>query len=105
MLSELTRLKDEATRLLALYELYKDSDNEHMRRKVHVDIDKFLMQNRETAMVLAVQGLQDAFDREVERQRHVYELANYTPWYKKLFGGRKHAESDDKVNSEAIDNV
>lgn len=105
MLSELTRLKDEATRLLTVYEMYKDSEYDYMRRKAHMDIDRFLMENRETALILTIQGLQDAFDQEVAKQKSAHKTSDTAPWYKKLFGGNKNAKSNDKVNSETINNV
>lgn len=57
MVTELTKLRDEAARLLELYELHKDSEDEVMRRRVHLDLDKFLMQHREEATILMVDSL------------------------------------------------
>ena len=112
MLSELTRLKDEATRLLTVYEMYKDSEYDYMRRKAHMDIDRFLMENRETAIILMIQGLQDAFDREVEEQKK--RAATATPWYKRMIGGKQNAgdkqsgsgksNRKDKAHQQAVYN-
>ena len=51
MMSKLTRKHEEAKRLLETYTLHKNSPDEEVRRKVHLDLDRFLMQNRETAIV------------------------------------------------------
>lgn len=86
MMSELTRLHAEALRLLTVYMEYKDCNDEFMRRKVHVDLDRFLMQHREIAAVLMTQGLQDAiFGLAKEQPKRV-------PWYRRLLGGDKNAE-------------
>ena len=71
MMSKLTRLRDEALRLLTTYEEHKGSDDATLRRKAHLDLDKFLMENRETAIMLMVQGL----DKEISllRAKTVYE--------------------------------
>lgn len=105
MLSELTRLKDDATRLLTLYELYKDSDYDYMRRKVHLDLDKFLMENRETAILLTVQGLQEAYNQELQKQQELLGHLSRKPWYKKLLGGIKYGKSNHQVDSKTINNV
>ena len=57
MMSALTRKHDEVKRLLELYQLYKDSDQDWRRRKVHIDLDRFLMENRETAILCMEQVL------------------------------------------------
>ena len=71
MMSKLTRLRDEALRLLTTYEEHKDSDDATLRRKAHLDLDKFLMENRETAIMMMVQGL----DKEISllQAKTVYE--------------------------------
>ena len=51
MMSALTRKHEEAKRLLECFILHKDSPDIEMRRKVHLDLDRFLMENRETAIV------------------------------------------------------
>ena len=51
MMSALTRKHEEAKRLLETFVLHKDSPDEEVRRKVHLDLDRFLMENRETAIV------------------------------------------------------
>ena len=102
MLSELTRLKDEATRLLTVYEEYKNCNDDYMRRKAHVDLDRFLMQHRDIAAVLMVQGLQDAFD-QIKTELKFEEAP--VPWYKKLigvkrYGNRKNQKYKVPVHSE-----
>ena len=51
MMSALTRKHEEAKRLLETYTLHKNSPDDEVRRKVHLDLDRFLMENRETAIV------------------------------------------------------
>ena len=51
MMSALTKKHEEAKRLLETYILHKNSPDEEVRRKVHLDLDRFLMENRETAIV------------------------------------------------------
>lgn len=91
MLSELTRLKDEATRLLTVYEEYKNCNDDYMRRKAHVDLDRFLMQHRDIAAVLMVQGLQDAFDQLKSKTEEVP-----VPWYKRLIGVKRYGNSKNQ---------
>lgn len=59
MMSALTRKHDEVKRLLELYTLYKDSDDDWRRRKAHIDLDRFLMENREAAILCMEQVLAD----------------------------------------------
>lgn len=51
MMSALTKKHEEARRLLECYTLHKDNPDIEVRRKVHLDLDRFLMENRETAIV------------------------------------------------------
>lgn len=107
LMSELTQLHSEALRLLTTYEEYKDSPNEHLRRKVHLDLDRFLMQHRYVAAILVTQGLQDAMDRLVAERAvepdkislsrvrvSITELLRRAPWYKK--GAKTNAEDNNK---------
>lgn len=56
-MSELTRLRDEADRLLTTYAEYKDCNDLVVKTRVHVELDRFLMANRETAAILMLEGL------------------------------------------------
>ena len=69
-MSELTRLRDEAARLLTTYAEYKDCDDPIIRVRVHVELDRFLMDNRETAAILMLEGL----DAELQRLREELQL-------------------------------
>ena len=69
MMSALTRKLDEVKRLLELYQLYKDSPDEWRRRKAHVDLDRFLMENRETAIMCMEQVLGDELQALIAEQR------------------------------------
>lgn len=108
MMSKLTRLHDEATRLLTVYEEHRESTDQDMRRKAHIDLDRFLMENREIATILLVQGLQDSIDKlraEAEAAKAREALAAAKPWYKRLFGGARDAKSNDTLDQASVDNV
>lgn len=60
MRNSLVHLHAEAYRMLAVYEVHMDSSDEFVRRKVHVDLDRFLMEHCEIVAILLTQGLQDA---------------------------------------------
>lgn len=99
-MSELTRLKDEATRLLTVYEEYKNCNDDYMRRKVHVDLDRFLMEHREVAAVLMVQGLQDAFDQIVVEQ--LQQEQKRIPWYRRVIGGVRNGKGKNYRYQKAV---
>ena len=100
MMSELTRLKDEASRLLTVYEEYKNCNDDFMRRKAHVDLDRFLMEHRDIAAVLMVQGLQDAFDQLVVE--HEKQKAAKRPWYKRVIGGVRNGNSKNQKYRQTV---
>lgn len=107
MMSKLTRLHDEATRLLTVYEEHRDNEDLSMRRKAHVDLDRFLMENREITAILLVQGLQDSIDKlraEAEAAK-AKEARAATPWYKRILGGARNAKSNDSLDQASVDNV
>ena len=87
MMSALTRKHDEAKRLLELYMLYKDSGDDWRRRKAHVDLDRFLMENRETAILCIERVLQDEINAQIVDTKQKYKLATKIlrpPWYQRL---------------------
>ena len=69
MMSALTRKLDEVRRLQELHQLYKDSDDILLRRKSHIDLDKFLMENRETAIMCMERVLSDEIQALVEANK------------------------------------
>lgn len=81
MMSELTRLRDEALRLLTTYDEHKNSEDAILRRKAHLDLDKFLMENRETAIILMVKGL----DEEIKllQAKTVYDTVPKRRWFQR----------------------
>lgn len=97
MMSELTRLHDEALRLLTVYDEYKNSNDEHMRLKAHVDLDRFLMEHREVAAILVVSGLK----AEIEALAKSDQMARKkTPWFKRFRkGGFVNVNSNNNVSS------
>lgn len=81
MMSKLTRLRDEALRLLTTYEEHKDSEDATMRRKAHLELDKFLMENRDVAAMLMVKGL----DEEIKllQAKTVYDTVPKRRWFQR----------------------
>lgn len=91
MMSLMTRKLDEARRLLELYTIYKDSDEQWRRRKAHVDLDRYLMENREMAIMCIERVLQGELDALVaeskSKKQKKYKMATRTirpPWYQRL---------------------
>lgn len=81
MIRAFIKLHMEALRLLTIYEKHKNSEDQDMRRKVHVSLDRFLMENRETAILLMEQGLK----AEIDKHRAARKTAKRDlPWYKRL---------------------
>lgn len=74
MVKELTKLRDEAARMLELYTEHKDSEYQDLRRKVHVDLDRFLMDHREEAILLMVDGLNEEIKKMVEKTKPVKKV-------------------------------
>lgn len=65
MMSRLTQARDEAARLHECYMLHRDSEDEDMRRKAHLDLDRYLMENRE----LAIMCIEQVLDAEIDQLR------------------------------------
>ncbi len=92
MMSEMTRLHGEALRLLTVFEEYKNSPDEYMRRKAHIDLDRFLMEHREVAAILMVGGLQDEI-KDLAKA-NAQERRVKLPWYRRFKkGGQVYADS------------
>lgn len=88
MMSALTRKLDEIRRLQETYGIYKDCDDPAMRRKAHLDVDRFLMENRETALICMEQVL----DNELKslRAKQVTKVIK-PPWYRRVaFSLQRH---------------
>ena len=85
-MSALTRKRDEARRLLELYTAYKDSKDDWRRRKAHVDLDRFLMENRETAIMCIERVLSDEIQQQVaETRKHTKVTKIMRPsWLQRL---------------------
>lgn len=102
MMSLLTRKHAEAKRLLELYTLYKDSPDDWRRRKAHIDLDRFLMENRETAIMCIEQTLQAEIDALIESRKQ-----EKPPWYRRLAHSltRRSAEGGVDDGSHASANA
>lgn len=81
MMSALTRKLDELRRLQETYTMYKDCDDPSMRRKAHLDVDRFLMENRETALICMEQVL----DNELKslKAKQATKVIK-PPWYRRV---------------------
>ncbi len=86
MMSLLTRRHAEAKRLLELYTTYKDSEDDWRRRKAHIDLDRFLMENRETAIMCIEQVLSTEIAQLVAEQKKHKMVTRIIrpPWYQRL---------------------
>lgn len=109
MMSLLTRKLDEAKRLLELYTIYKDSDDNWRRRKAHVDLDRFLMENREMAIMCIEQVLQtelDALVAESKKKQKKPKLVKRIlrpPWYQRLaFSLQRRQPKEESSNEQSM---
>lgn len=106
MMSLMTRKLDEAKRLLELYTIYKDSDDDWRRRKAHVDLDRYLMENREMAIMCIEQVLQtelDALVAESKKQKKKHKLVTRTlrpPWYQRLAFSLQRRRAEGGVDND-----
>ena len=97
MMSALTRKHAEAKRLLETFTIYKDHEDQDMRRKAHVDLDRFLMENRETAIICMEQVLQAEIESQLaEARKHTKLVQDKKPplmqRLAKTFTWRRRAE-------------
>lgn len=61
--------------------MYKDHEDSTMRRKAHLDVDRFLMENRETALICMEQVL----DGELKSLRAKQATKTIKPpWYRRV---------------------
>jgi hypothetical protein len=74
MVKELTKLRDEAERLLETYTIHKDSDDPNMRRKAHLDLDRFLMQHREEAALLMLDSLNTEIKVMIDKTKPIKKV-------------------------------
>lgn len=74
MVKELTKLRDEAARLLEVYTEHRDSEFYDLRRKVHLDLDRFLMEHREEAILLMVSALDEEIKVMVDKTKPVKKV-------------------------------
>jgi hypothetical protein len=103
MMSLLTRRHAEAKRLLELYTAYKDSDDDWRRRKAHIDLDRFLMENRETAIMCIEQVLSTEIAQLVAEQKKKTKMATKIlrpPWYQRLAYRLQRRGEDSIVKGE-----
>lgn len=102
-MNELMRLRDEATRLLTVYMEYRDSPDEHCRRKAHLDLDRFLMSHRGDVTMLLIIGADAQLDLDKGKSILLKESTN-TPdmqapprrWYKKLFRKENYNDNNNQ---------
>jgi len=99
MMSAITRLQEEALRLLTTYEEHKNSEDGYMRRKAHVDLDRFLMENREVAIMCMERTLSAELQQLVADAKAEAEAKQLRslPWYRRL-SLRRRAEGGAESN-------
>ena len=106
MMSLLTRKLDEAKRLLELYMIYKDSEDDWRRRKAHVDLDRFLMENREMAIMCIERVLKDELDAlvaESKKKQKKHKLVKRTlkpAWYQRLAFSLQRRRAEGGVDDD-----
>lgn len=102
MMSALTRKLDEIRRLQETYSIYKDCEDSIMRRKAHLDVDRFLMENRETALICMEQVL----DAELKSLKVKQATKVIKPsWYRRVAHSlqRRRIDGDKEVRQNATD--
>lgn len=102
MMSLLTRKLEEAKRLLELYTTYKDSEEDWRRRKAHVDLDRFLMENRETAIMCIEKVLQEELDALVAEEKKHKKVTRIMrpPWYQRLAFSLQRRRAEGGVDND-----
>lgn len=102
MMSALTRKLDEIRRLQETYRMFRDHEDATMRRKAHLDVDRFLMENRETALICMEQVL-DAELKDLKAKQATKIIR--PPWYRRVAYSlqRRRAEVDKEVQQNATD--
>lgn len=98
MIKELSKLRDEAERLLETYTLFKDSEDENLRRKAHLDLDRFLMQHREEAVLLMLDGLNTEIKLMTDKTKPVKKVHLLSRIMFALRG--KDAAPQERVNKQ-----
>ena len=84
MMSALTRKLDEIRRLQETYTMYRDCNDPTMRRKAHLDVDRFLMENRETALICMEQILDaELKDMKAKQAKQAVKIIK-PPWYRRV---------------------
>lgn len=81
MMSALTRKLDEIRRLQETYNIFKDHEDPTLRRKAHLDVDRFLMENRETALI-CMERVLDAELKDLAAKQAVKVIK--PPWYRRV---------------------
>lgn len=103
MVNELMKLRDEAARLLEVYTVHKDSEYEEMRRRVHVDLDRFLMQHREEAVLLMVDGLNEEIKKMVDKTKPIKKVHLLSRIMFALRGKQPEPERVNKIYEEPVE--
>ena len=80
MIKKLIKLRDAAEMHREKYEVYHNSNDEWRRRKVICELDRFLMENRETAIIL----MTEALNEEVKHASAHKATKTRTSWWRKL---------------------
>lgn len=62
------------------YETYTDSKYDWLHRKVHHDLDRFLMEHRETMIIIATEAL----ERELKQMHSEKAPKTRTSWWRRV---------------------
>lgn len=103
MVTELMKLRDEAERLLQVYTEHKDSQDESLRRKAHLDLDRFLMRHREEAILLMVDGLNTEIRVMVDKTRPIKKVHLLSRIMFALRGKQPVPEHVNKLYEEPVE--
>ena len=103
MVKELTKLRDEAARLLETYTEFKDSEDDALRRKAHLDLDRFLMKHREEAILLLVDGLNTEIQVMTDKTKPVKKVHLLSRIMFALRGKTPEPEHVNKLYEEPIE--
>jgi hypothetical protein len=105
-MSALTRKHEEAKRLLETYTLHKDNPDIEVRRKVHLDLDRFLMENRETAIVcverVIAAELKDLLAEKRKETKRQARLMRPSIFKRVVSTIQRHVQKEESTNDNTV---
>lgn len=97
MLTELMKLRDEAERLLEIYTVHSDSEDPILRRRAHLDLDKFLMEHREEVTLLMLEALNNEINIMIDKTKPVKKVHLLS---RIMFALRRQPVEEERVNNK-----